>query len=103
MLKAPDISSESRVATCRLDLQIVWICLVSSSSAVSVEQPGLAPICVSGSRWCSSAALLSCLATRVSMIFPTVLSRAIGLHAPGLEYNGFPGFCSVIVHAFLNM
>ena len=99
---APDISNESKVATCCLDLQIVWICLVSSSSAVSVEQPGLALICVSGSRWCSSAALLSCLATRVSMTFPIVLNRAIGLYASGSEYVGFPGFCNVIVHALLN-
>jgi hypothetical protein len=41
---------------------------------------------VSGCKWFSSAAFPIRLAIRVSMAFPIVLNRAIGLHAPGSEY-----------------
>jgi hypothetical protein len=80
----------------------VWTCLVRSSNAVSVDLPALAPIWVSGSRWFSSATLPNRLAISDSMTFPIVLSRAIGLHAPGSEYLGFSSFWSVIVRASLN-
>ena len=102
MSKAPEISTESSVAICRFELQIVWICLVRSSNAVSVDLPALAPIWVSGSRWFSSATFPIRLAIRVSITFPMVLSRAIGLHAPRLEYLGLSSFYSVIVHTSLN-
>ena len=61
----------------------VWICLVRRFNAVNVERFCLAPICVSGRRWCASAALASLFATILSRSLPTVLSSAIGLYAPG--------------------
>ena len=47
---APKISIERSVATCRLELQIVWTYLVRSSNAILVDLPTLAPIWESSSK-----------------------------------------------------
>ena len=100
--KAPEMSIESSIATCFLEVQIVYICSVKSSNAVSVERPFLPPICISGRRWYSSAMALRRLAISASMTFLIVLIRAIGLHAPRSVYVGFLGFLSTMVRASLN-
>ena len=100
--KAPEMSIERSVATCRFEPQIICIYLVSSSNAISVDLPALAPIWVSSSRWFSSTTFPNRLAMKVSITFPIVLSRAIGLHAPRSEYLGFSSFRRAIVRASLN-
>ena len=100
--KASEISIERSVAIYCFEPQIVYICFVRSSSTVLVDLSALASIWVSGSKWFSSAAFPNRLAMKVSMTFPIVLSKAIGLHAPGSEYLGFSGFQRVIVHASLS-
>ena len=57
----------------------VLICSVRSPRAVSVDLPGLAPICTSGNSECVSAASDILFATIRSSTFPIVLGRAIGL------------------------
>lgn len=54
--KAPEMSRLSMLATKEASFaQTVLICSVSISNAVTVDRFGLAPICVVGSRLCSSA------------------------------------------------
>jgi hypothetical protein len=100
--KALEISTERSVAICHFELQIVYTYLVRSSNAILVDLPTLAPIWVSSSRWFSSTAFPNRLAIRVSIAFPIVLNKAIGLYAPRSEYLGFSSFLSMIVHASLN-
>jgi hypothetical protein len=73
-----------------------------SSNAILVDLPTLAPIWVSSSKWLSSTTFSILLAIRVSMTFPIVLSKAIGLYTPKLEYLGFSSFLNIIVYASLN-
>jgi hypothetical protein len=66
----------------RFVLQTVLTCSVMSSSAEVVNRPGRAPICDSGRRPFSSAALFIRFAIRASSVFARVLRRAIGRYAP---------------------
>jgi hypothetical protein len=87
---APEMSKLSMLATKEASFaQTVWICSVSISSAVTVDRPGLAPICVVGNRPCSSAKADIRRATIFSSTFPSVLSSAMGLYAFATSYIGF--------------
>ena len=101
--KAPEISSDRRVAAPPC-FQAVRTRSVSSRKAVSVERPFRLPIYSSGSSPFSSAKLASRCASRLSITFPMVLSRAIGLHPPAWWYSlgCFPGFRRITVTAFRN-
>ena len=77
VLKALEMSSDRTNAICFLELQMVCICSMSNSRAVSVDLFFLFPICVSGSSWCCSASSLSLQAITASRTFPKVLSNAI--------------------------
>jgi hypothetical protein len=94
----PEMSRLSMLATSVGSFdQTVRICSVSISSAVIVDRPGRAPICVVGSRSCSSAKVDNRQATIFSSTFPSVFSRAIGLYAFAILYTGFYGFLRTTV------
>src|ERR1700759_658901 len=100
--KAPNISSDNRDSTCPLcSLQIVRTMHVSSSSAVLVLRPALAPICSERRRFSASAASLILFATTFSITLPIVFKSAIGLHALGVSYELLPTFLMTIVLALL--
>ena len=84
-LKAPEISSDKRVAAPPC-FQAVRTKSVSNRKAVSVERPFRFPICSSRSSPFSLAKLASRCASRLSIAFPIVLSSAIGLHPPAWWY-----------------
>jgi hypothetical protein len=100
---APDISRESKDATCLLEPHIVRTCDVSRSSAISVDLFLRPPICASSSRLCFSARSWIRLAVKDSMSFPIVLSKAIGLYALGLSYELLLGLQITAVQASLNL
>jgi hypothetical protein len=76
---APLISRLSSVAIrCRFAPYIVWILLVISCRAVSVDLIRRPPIWVSGRSACVSAANRMRSAITASKAFPRVLRRAIG-------------------------
>ena len=75
---------------------------VVRTSAVFVDLPGLASICVSGRRLNFSIALLISAAITASSSFPIVLSKAIGLYPAATVYNFFPSFRITIVHLYRN-
>jgi hypothetical protein len=79
------MSSDKTDATWFPAFHTVWICSTSIFRAVSVDLFVRLPIWLSGSSPSRSAKLLSQRAASVSMTFPIVLSRAIGLHAPRSE------------------
>lgn len=77
--KAPEMSRLSIVTTTfGSQAYAVRTCSVMSSSAVSVDLPRRAPICVSGSSLCSSTASATLRATILSSTLPIVLISAIG-------------------------
>ena len=102
--KAPEMSRLSMEATSPFPWpHIVWTCSVRSSIADSVDLRGLAPICSSGNKLCSSAAADSLLAMIFSSALPIVLSNAIGLYTFRALYLSFYSFLRTMVLDSLNL
>jgi hypothetical protein len=81
----------------------VWICSVNSPRAISVDLAFLAPIWVFGKRLWHSAMSWIRFTIIASISFPIVLSSAIGLHAPSISYDSFPGFRRTTILACRNL
>jgi len=68
----------------RLVCYIVLTCSIIRSSAIVVDLPSLAPICVFSSKPLFSASFDILLAIIASKVLASVLRRVIGLYALGL-------------------
>ena len=93
------MSRDRRVATYFFDSQVVWICSVRSSKAMSIDRPLRAPIQVSRRSLCSSAASQSLFTIIYSITLSIVLRRAISLYTPRSLYVAFPSFFRTIIFA----
>jgi hypothetical protein len=72
------MSSDNKDAIPPGCVHAIWVSSVRSTSAISTDLPHLPPIWASERRPACSAASRSRFAVVASIIFPTVLSRAMG-------------------------